>query len=394
MPSTIIELARAASTASSGGDNGLEDAISDTIIQAKKVLDLAKNDLVKNVVIFILIAMSAIIVIYIFSTIVLPETNCNKIKSWFPQNTGNGLTSIPSDSQFLLRDYYIKASWNTCLSGTEKHDFINFCGLDAAIRQGCRFLDFQIFTLNGQPIVAFGKKNSVHQKDSYNAIKTNDIFQRIMQNAFSSSVVQNFNDPLILHFRFYTNIENTYNIIANQIKSILNDRILGRTYSNAFSGKNLGAVDIKNFFGKIIIFVDGSRGHGFEKTKLLEYINMISGSPFLSVMSSEDLRTQNTSNLLKQNKQNMMIIYPIGPSNYNIGLAQHYACQISAMNYYNNDSYLQQANSQFKTSRYAFQLKPDAQRYVPVTFKTPPTSDPATSFQPRKIQTDYYSITI
>ena len=121
---------------------------------------------------------------------------------------------------------------------------------------------------------------------------------------------------------------------------------------------------------------------------------MVSGSPFLSVMSSEDLRTQNTSNILNQNKQNMMIVYPDGPSNFNIGLSQHYGVQISAMNYYNNDSYLQLANSQFKTSRYAFQLKPDSQRFVPVTYKTPPTSAERTSFQPRKIQTDYYSITI
>ena len=393
--STIISLDNAADSASGGKINStLKDAVDQGIIKAKQMLDLAKNDLVKNVVIFIIIVMSAIIVIYIFSTIVLPETNCNKIKSWFPTDRGNGLTSIPSSSEFLLRDYYIKSSWNTCLSGIEKHDFINFCGLDAAIRQGCRFLDFQIFTLNGQPIVAFGKKDSVHQKDSYNALKTNDILQRIMQNAFSSSVVQNFNDPLILHFRFYTNIENTYNILAGQIKSILNDRILGRTYSNGFSGKNLGAVPINNFFGKIIIFVDGSRGHGFEKTKIWEYVNMVSGSPFLSVMSSEDLRTQNTSNILNQNKQNMMIVYPDGPTNFNIGLPQHYGVQISAMNYFNNDSYLQQANSQFKTSRYAFQLKPDSQRFVPVTYKTPPTSAERTSFQPRKIQTDYYSITI
>lgn len=374
--------------------SGLKSTVNDAIVQAQKMLDLAKNDLVSNVVIFILIAITAIILIYVFSTIVLPETNCNKIKSWFPLDRGNGLTSIPSGSEYLLRDYYIKASWNSCLSGIEKHDFVNFCGLDAAIRQGCRFLDFQIFTLNGQPIVGFGNKNNIHQKDSYNALRTNDILQRIMQNAFSSSVVQNFNDPLILHFRFYTEIENTYNILASQIKSILNDRILGRTYSNGFSGKNLGAVEIKNFFGKIIIFVDGTRGHGFEKTKLWEYVNMVSGSPFLSVMSSEDLRTQNTSNILNQNKQNMMISYPSTPANYNIGLPQHYGVQISAMNYFNNDSFLEQANSQFKSSRYAFDLKPESQRYIPVTFKTPPISQPKTSFQPRKIETDYYSITI
>ena len=41
-----------------------------------------------------------------------------------------------------------------------------------------------------------------------------------------------------------------------------------KTYArDDFNGKNLGAVPIKNFFGKIIIFIDGSRGHGFEKTK-------------------------------------------------------------------------------------------------------------------------------
>ena len=237
--------------------------------------------------------MTIIIIVYTYATIMLPNSNCSKITSWFPTLQGNGLTSLPSNSNYLLRDYYIKSAWNCCLSGNEKHDFVNFCGLDATIRQGCRFLDFQIFTINGQPSVAFSNKKSVHQKDTFNSIKTADIFQRINQNAFASSVVQNYNDPLILHFRFSTDIENTYNILASQIEQFLNARILPRTYSNAYNGHNLGAVDIKEFFGKIIIFVDGSKGHGYKHSKLWEYINMVSNSPFLKIVTYEEIVNNN-----------------------------------------------------------------------------------------------------
>ena len=99
-------------------------------------------------------------------------------------------------------------------------------------------------------------------------------------------------------------------------------------------------------------------------------------------------------NILNENKQNMMIVYPSEPINPNIGLTQHYGVQITGMSYFNNDAYLKQAINEFKSTRYAFNLKPEDQRFVPPTFKSPPVSPPRTSFRPRLIETDYYSITI
>ena len=75
----------------------------------------------------------------------------------------------PNSDQFglNLRDYYIKTAYNCCSAGKYKNDFVNLCALKDCIKQGARCLDFQVFSLNNQPVIAVSTKQELFLKESY-----------------------------------------------------------------------------------------------------------------------------------------------------------------------------------------------------------------------------------
>ena len=357
-----------------------------------KELLLSKEHLVQNIIGFILIIITVLIILYFLSVLLLPNRNCEQLNEWYSSPTQ--LANIPQtqSNEYLLRDFFIKSSWNSCLTGQQSHDFMGLCGLQNVIKQGCRFLDFQIFTINGQPVVAFTTSNGVHSKSTYNAISTYDIIRTIASQAFATGIVANANDPLILHFRFQTKIQNTLNILAEQIKRNLNSRILGRTYSRGYGGQNIGSVPIKNFLGKIIIIADSKSSTILEGSEFFEYVNAITGSPFLQMLDYDSVKNTQNMNLANENKQNMMIVTPDDINNPNFNLVSSYGAQICAFNFYNKDSQLDYAIQRFKSKRTAFILKPASLRFVPSTIVVPPVSPSSHSYGPRVTVTDFYEI--
>ena len=64
--------------------------------------------------------------------------------------TGSGL-----DGTYAIRDYYIYSSYNSCNNNkTTSNNNVDTQSLKNVIAQGVRLLDFEIYSLNNQPIVA------------------------------------------------------------------------------------------------------------------------------------------------------------------------------------------------------------------------------------------------
>ena len=64
---------------------------------------------------------------------------------------------IGSDSGAVsnpLQLFHIKASYNSCASGDYQNDFVSLAALTNAIKNGCRVLDFEIYDLLDEPVVA------------------------------------------------------------------------------------------------------------------------------------------------------------------------------------------------------------------------------------------------
>jgi len=349
------------------------------------------------------IILFSIIIIYtivwIYSKLHLNNKNCNQLQKLY-----NGFPLIKTinpnnEDQFShnLRDYYIKTAYNCCSAGNYKNDFVNICALKECIKQGVRCLDFQIFSLNNEPVIAVSTLNDFTIKETYNSIPFSDAMEIIQDYAFSGSTCPNSGDPLIIHLRIMSKNNVIYDKMANTLYNRLESRLLGKKYSYENNGKNLGVIPLKDLMGKIILIVDKTNAL-FENTTLDEYVNIASNSVFMRCLRYHDVKyTPDMQELIEFNKKQMSICLPdpsIDTNNPSASLSMKYGCQMVGMSFQNFDTNMEFYDELFDNAGSAFILKPENLRYIPVYIKLPDPPTEATSFCERPIKSDFYSFKI
>jgi hypothetical protein len=330
-------------------------------------------------------------IIWLYRILTLDKRNCKRmnrmysefplIKSFNPNN---------EDFSHNLRDYYIKTAYNCCAPGNYKNSFVNLCALKNCIKEGVRCLDFQIYALNNDPVIAVSSVSDFNTKQSFNSIPFGDAISIIDNFAFSGNKCPNPGDPLILHFRIYSQNKEIMDKMSDSISSTLEDRVLGPTYSYEYGGKNLGTVPLADLRGKIVIIVDNNYGKA-AGSKLDEYVNITSGSVFMQALRYYDVKyTPDMTELQEYNKKQMTICLPDSdksPENPSSAIAMKYGCQFIAMCFQDQNSDLKYYNSFFNNSGSAFSLKPESLRYVPVTIAEPEAPPESYSYKEREIET-------
>lgn len=354
-----------------------------------------KNKYGGIMMIIIIIVILIMVIIYIVMQFTKRKSNCNNISS---SSSNITISSIqPSDLKdssgvLLLRDYYVKSSYNSCASGQFENDWVDLCALNNVIKQGCRFLDFEIYDLNNIPVVAVSSTNNYFEKGSYNYITLDDVVSTIQSTAFNGSSCPNPKDPLIIHLRIKTNHIDIYNNISTILTTRLDSKMLPNIYSYEFGGKNLGAVPLKDLLGKVIVIVDKSNPL-FEKTSLDEFVNIASNSVFLRNLTySNVVYSNDMTDLINNNKKNMCICKPDLSkiaSNYNVSAVMQYGVQFPSMCFQINDNNLQLYNALFNETGKAFILKPSSLRYIPV--QTNPPSESQMSYGYKEYQSNLYN---
>lgn len=101
--------------------------------------------------------------------------------------------------------------------------------------------------------------------------------------------------------------------------------------------------------------------------------------------------------LTEYNKLCMTIGIPnpgSNPGNPSSVVLRETGCQMLAMRYQNIDSNIEENEAFFNENNTAFVLKPLSLRYTQVTIPAPPPQDPALSYAPRTVKSDYYSFNI
>ena len=357
-----------------------------------------KAVMVKYIAYFVIVILIIGLVTYTVDKIRLNNNNCDalgKVYSAFPN-----ISSInPDDAaySYKLRDYYIKTAYNCCCGGQFKNDYVNICALKTCIAQGARVLDFDIYSINDEPIIAASSVDNYTVKQTYNQIHLEEALQVVNNYAFSGGSCPNPNDPLILHFRISSNNDKMYKKMADTIYNTIQSRLLDKEYSYQYVGKNLGSEDLKLFLGKIIISVDRANPL-FENTPLKEYVNIASSSMFLRSLRHYDIvNTPNSDELIEYNKKNMTLAMPdlsVYNNNMSAVLNFNYGCQWVGMNFQNFDDKMQYYTMFFDKVGHAFVLKPENLRFVPVTIPDPTPQNPENSFTTRDVSTDYYSFSV
>lgn len=362
---------------------------------------ITKNPtLLINVIMYLIIGSVVGLIVYYniyFNNYV--NSKCKLIKRVYKDYAK--LASInPNDPKYKdtkLRDFYIKTAYNCCALGDFKNTYVDLCALENVLKQGVRCLDFEIYSLNGKPVVAVSSKDEYFIKESFNSIDLGSVLDYINNYAFSGSTAPNSNDPLLLHFRIKSKNTQMYDAMAELIQTKLSSRLLGTNYANENNGNNLTAEPISSFIGKVIIIAD-KQNPLFENTKVKEITNIASNSVFMRALRDDDVKfTPNFEELIEFNKKNMTISMPnLSSSDDNVEAAVHmrYGCQCIAMNYQNYDEHLEFIDSFFESEGHAFVLKPDELRFIPVVIESPPKQDPNLSFGERVASKPYFNIKI
>ena len=349
------------------------------------------------------------------------NTDCN-LATLYNRNSefASKIAPINATSQQCsgnLRDYYILTAYNCCSGGNYKNDYVGLCNLIAVISQGVRCLDFEVYSLNNQPIIATTSSPlySTCYKESYNSIPFGDVMTTIQNYAYSNSTCPNPTDPIIMHLRIKSANCTMLNNLANIFENF-DTLLLGPEFSYEFNGNNLGALPLLTFSGinnpskqgNIIIIVDQMTNGiitAIMNSKLWEYVNMVSGSTFMQIVQNSTLESESDLNdFIQYNMVNMTMVIPDSggnPANPNFLLSQLTGCQMCAMRWQLPDINLQLCttscistsidpstntnpsgiNTCFNQVGFAFVLKPSNLRYSPTTFDVS-AADPSLSYYP------------
>jgi len=360
------------------------------------VTNFLKND---TNYIYILLSLTIVFIIlflllsWINYTLSLNQGACKRIENIYPNDNAyrtktfiNGRVNFenpnlnitvnndnfPKNHLQKFKNYFVKSSYNSCCADGYKNNWVNECALEKCISQGARFLDFEIYSLNNQPIVAASTANNYNIKETYNFIYLSKIFEFLHNNAFNEEITQSYNDPMIIHLRLMTENTNIYDLIAGYIDTHLNKNnyyLLNK--KNTIGHINYDPKDIIDakleIFAKKFIIIAYQSDSVLKSSNLKNYVNLRSGSNYCRLLRFQNIISSGDSSelLISESKNNYTIILPdINNSldNYDFTLPLSNGCQVIAMKFQNMDSNLHAYNDYFsfhKGSGYNFVLKPN-----------------------------------
>jgi hypothetical protein len=125
---------------------------------------------------------------------------------------------------------------------------------------------------------------------------------------------------------------------------------------------------------------------------------MTSNSVFARALHYYDIvNAPDMEELIGYNKLNMTIGMPdkgSNPENPSSLVMREMGCQLLAMRYQKVDVNVEENDAFFEENGYAFVLKPENLRYIPVTIPAPPPQNPQLSYATRSVSSDFYSFNI
>lgn len=333
----------------------------------------------------ILLATLIIIMIYGLAQRSKRGKNCGNLNSLLPPAGFGNLVDSAGNTQ--MSNFTIKGAYNACATGNFRNDYVDTCALSNAIRQGCRFLDFEIYCLDDKAVVAVSHLDTYTEKGSYNYLDLTSVFAAISNLAFSSATTDtvgtacpNPGDPLFLHFRIKSENVDVMTMLANDIQEYFSAYLLDNEFN--FCNKDVFLQPIENLMGKVVIMADMSNRKIYECKQLNEYINIGTNTTVARLETyNEVIYTADNKELIDFNTKGMTVCIPnVGSSSANndASIAFKFGVQICAMCFQTNDANLAAYNALFPTS--AFVLKSPDLLAVPVTVDVPPPAADASGY--------------
>ena len=279
----------------------------------KKIFDRlsSKQSLARNLIYLIIAIIVVLLTSYILNKIALNDESCNEMKKtltddddYKPGDLGefepnkkytdpppSGIDDFWANKPIMLRNYNIKSSYNSCCANLYKNGWVSECALREVIAQGCRFLDFEVYSYKGKPVVGVSTKvNDYYMKECYNYIPIGNVFDTINNKAFTENdCARTHEQPLIINLRFKTNNKDVLDDVAKSLKNSFNNKLLNSCDSiynyrstvipEPVTGyNNFGTIGMDRIKGTVILFTDLTDDILLQTNKLRNRINMSSKS--------------------------------------------------------------------------------------------------------------------
>jgi len=289
-----------------------------------------------------------------------------------------------------LSQYCIKSSYNSALTG----NYINTDMIKYVLSRGCRFLDFEVYSLDGSPYVAYSTDTTFSSLNTQNSILLHEVLTTIGIYGFIAPS-PNPMDPLFVHLRIKSTSDDIYSRIAQNIHTTIKPLLYSDSNGNII--KVDGNTILKNIIGKIIIIIDRSfapnyatitNPNCFDSNKksascynLKNYVNMESGGDTIRKYSYSNMTSQmySTPNIMDDgintDVKNLKMVTPdlitnifgmvSNPPYYNIPI--NYGVQFMAYPFYIVDTNLGGYESIFSNFGAAIVPLSDMIKYIDTT---------------------------
>lgn len=325
------------------------------------------------VIIFILLLLFT----WIFNRLGLKTRSCNKLKLSWPTLTNTtyliSYNRVKTDrentfdgSSCKFVNYHIKSAYNCCCGDGYKNNFVDLCALEKCISNGCRFLDFEIYSLNNLPIVASSTANNNYIKETYNSLPLEVVLQTIKEKGFNATLTNCANDPLILHFRIMSTNVNMLKTMGELFDTNLNGTNQDFTLELK-KGPALLDTEMKNLYKKLIIIcefnpqsniIDGS-----ELQQLSNFINLNAKGTDCNTFRYNQITSKKGSlSFITETKRKFIIVLPNLDNsiiNYDPKISFDTGCQAICMKHQNVDNNLLGYNARFKLKNNYSWIKKD-----------------------------------
>ena len=205
------------------------------------------------------------------------------------QDTENvvGIVNIlEGNAKLPLKEYVIKSSYNSAVTGL----YLNLDMLRYVLSRGCRFLDFEVFSFDNKPYVAFSTDNNITNIDSLNKLLLVDVLSYIATHVFVAPC-PNPNDPMFLHLR----IKSMNSDLFDTVSEIIDKTIANKLHTCDVTPDTI----LSSLIGKIVLIIDKRTSPNYKSfascdgakdcTDLSTQVNIESGGDYLRLYRVSEL---------------------------------------------------------------------------------------------------------
>ena len=290
-----------------------------------------------------------------------PEQELNNIKN---TDINMSVRSINSAyTQYPLSQYMIKGSYNSAIT----KNYVSLDMLQYVLSRGCRFIDFEVFYLDGKPMVSYSNDPNFAVLETNNRLLLDNVLASAVANAFNSPS-PNKDDPLFIQLR----IKSNDTIIYNEVAKSINNTLITRLYKD----KITKTTKLSDIMGKVVLVMDRTINYKYkdftkcpdpnDKTcyDLTNFINIESGSDFMRTSDYTTITNKSlnpptiNNNNVTTDLQYIQIVTPDVTSSSvsnpdSMNLIKNYGCQVILYSFYNKDEALTAYEELFNNNLYA-----------------------------------------